>query len=70
VTAHPAAPHKQLRLPLALKFPRRRAYFGFGEVPSPLVDLEKWIRRRLRYYAWKQWGRRSDRGIVPSWCIV
>ena len=27
-----------------------RAYFGFGEVPSPLVDLEKWIRRRLRSY--------------------
>lgn len=29
-----------------------RAYFGFGEVPSPLKDLEKWIRRRLRCYAW------------------
>jgi len=40
-----------------------RAYFGFGEVPSPLVDLEKWIRRRLRCYAWKQWGRRSYREL-------
>jgi hypothetical protein len=40
-----------------------RAYFGFGEVPSPLKDLEKWIRRRLRCYAWKQWGRRGYREL-------
>lgn len=40
-----------------------RAYFGFGEVPSPLKDLEKWIRRRLRSYAWKQWGRRGYREL-------
>jgi len=40
-----------------------RAYFGFGEVPSPLKDLEKWIRRRLRCCAWKQWGRRGYREL-------
>lgn len=40
-----------------------RAYFGFGEVPSPLKELEKWIRRRLRSYAWKQWGRRGYREL-------
>lgn len=34
-----------------------RAYFGFAEVPSPLRDLDKWFRRRLRGYHWKQWGR-------------
>lgn len=33
------------------------AYYGFTECPSPLRDLEKWIRRRLRCYCWKQWGR-------------
>lgn len=36
-----------------------RAYFRFTEVPSPLRDLDKWIRRRLRSYHWKQWGRRG-----------
>lgn len=36
-----------------------RGYFGFTEVTSPLLDLDKWIRRRLRSYHWKQWGRRG-----------
>jgi RNA-directed DNA polymerase len=40
-----------------------RAYFGFTEVPSPLTDLDKWIRRRLRSYHWKQWGRRRYREL-------
>ena len=40
-----------------------RAYFGFTEVPSPLRDLDKWIRRRLRSYHWKQWGRRGYREL-------
>jgi hypothetical protein len=40
-----------------------RAYVGFTEVPSPLRDLDKWIRRRLRSYHWKQWGRRSYREL-------
>jgi len=36
-----------------------RAFFGFAEGRSPLRDLDKWIRRRLRSYHWKQWGRRG-----------
>ena len=40
-----------------------RGYFGFTEVPSPLRDLDKWIRRRLRSYHWKQWGRRGYREL-------
>lgn len=40
-----------------------RGYFGFTEVPTPLVELDKWIRRRLRSYHWKQWGRRSYREL-------
>ena len=36
-----------------------RSYYGFSEVPSPLQEVEKWIRRRLRCYLWKQWGRRG-----------
>ena len=38
-----------------------KAYFGIAEVLSPLRDLDKWIRRRLRSYLWKQWGRRGYR---------
>ena len=40
-----------------------RGYFGFSEVPSPLRDLDKWVRRRLRSYHWKQWGRRGYREL-------
>jgi len=40
-----------------------RAFFGFAEVHSPLRDLDKWIRRRLRSYHWKQWGRRRYREL-------
>ena len=40
-----------------------RGYFGFAEVTSPLRDLDKWIRRRLRIYHWKQWGRRGYREL-------
>lgn len=40
-----------------------RGYFGFAEVTSPLRDLDKWIRRRLRSYHWKQWGRRGYREL-------
>jgi RNA-directed DNA polymerase len=39
------------------------SYYGFSEVPSPLQELEKWIRRRLRCYLWKQWGRRGYREL-------
>jgi RNA-directed DNA polymerase len=40
-----------------------KGYFGFAEVKSPLLDLDKWIRRRLRSYHWKQWGRRGYREL-------
>jgi hypothetical protein len=40
-----------------------RAFFGVAEVRSPLRDLDKWIRRRLRSYHWKQWGRRGYREL-------
>jgi len=37
-----------------------RGYFGFCQTPSVLKNLDSWIHRRLRCYAWKQWktGRR------------
>lgn len=38
-----------------------KAYFDIAEVLSPLKDLDKWIRRRLRCYLWKQWGRKGYR---------
>lgn len=38
-----------------------RGYYGFAEVTSPLRDLDKWIRRRLRCYHWKQRGRKGYR---------
>ncbi len=33
-----------------------KAYFGIAEVVSPLRDIDKWVRRKLRCYLWKQWG--------------
>ena len=38
-----------------------KAYFDTAEILSPLRDLDKWIRRRLRCYVWKQWGRKGYR---------
>ena len=32
-----------------------RGYFGFCETPSVLRALDRWLHRRLRSYAWKQW---------------
>jgi group II intron reverse transcriptase/maturase len=40
-----------------------KAYFDIAEVLSPLRDLDKWIRRRLRSYLWKQWGRAGYRRL-------
>ena len=40
-----------------------KAYFGFAEVLSPLKELDKWIRRKLRCYQWKQWGRAGYRRL-------
>ena len=38
-----------------------RGYFGFCETPSVLRRLDRWIRRRLRCIAWKQWKRGRTR---------
>jgi len=38
-----------------------RGYFGFCQTPSVLHDLDKWLRRRLRAMAWKQWKRGRTR---------
>jgi group II intron reverse transcriptase/maturase len=40
-----------------------KAYFGIAEVLSPLRDIDKWIRRKLRCYLWKQWGPRGYREL-------
>lgn len=40
-----------------------KAYFDVSEVTSPLRDLDKWIRRRLRSYHWKQWSRAGYREL-------
>jgi group II intron reverse transcriptase/maturase len=40
-----------------------KAYFGIAEVTSPQRDVEKWIRRKLRCYLWKQWGRSGYRKL-------
>ncbi len=40
-----------------------RGYYGIAEVASPLLDLDKWIRRWLRCYHWKQWGWRGYREL-------
>ena len=40
-----------------------KAYFGIAEVRSPLRDIDKWIRRKLRCYIWKQWGRAGYREL-------
>lgn len=41
-----------------------KAYFGFAEALTPLKELDSWIRRRLRCYLWKQWGRRGYRELL------
>jgi RNA-directed DNA polymerase len=38
-------------------------YVGFAEAPSSFKELDSWIRRRLRGYLWKQWGRRRYREL-------
>lgn len=40
-----------------------KAYFGIAEVLSPLHDIDKWIRRKLRCYLWKQWGSSGYREL-------
>ena len=40
-----------------------KAYFDFIEVRYTLRLLDSWIKRRLRCYLWKQWGRRRYRQL-------
>ena len=40
-----------------------KAYFGRAEVLSPLRDIDKWVRRKLRCYVWKQWGSAGYREL-------
>lgn len=40
-----------------------KAYFDLAEVVSPLRDVDKWIRRKLRCYLWKQWGSSGYRKL-------
>ncbi len=40
-----------------------KAYFGIVQVKSPQRDLDKWIRRKLRCYLLKQWGRSGYRKL-------
>jgi len=40
-----------------------KSYFGISEVPSPLKDVEKWVRRKLRCYLWKQWSQSGYRQL-------
>ncbi len=40
-----------------------KAYFGIAEIQSPQRDVEKWIRRKLRCYIWKQWGQSGYRKL-------
>ena len=40
-----------------------RAYFGITQVKTPLKLFDKWVRRKLRCYIWKQWGRSGYRQL-------
>ena len=40
-----------------------KAYFGVAEVLSPLRDIDKWVRRKLCCYLWKQWGSAGYRQL-------
>jgi RNA-directed DNA polymerase len=51
-----------------------RSYFRFCQTPWVLVNLDSWIRRRLRSVLWAQWkhvGRRwaelEQRGVSRAW---
>ena len=48
-------------------------YFRLAETPSVFVELEEWLRRRLRQLVWKRWKRGRTRyrelvglGVPPS----
>lgn len=37
------------------------AYFQLADTPSPFIDLDSWLRRRLRQVRWKEWKRPQNR---------
>jgi RNA-directed DNA polymerase len=41
-----------------------KLYYGFSEAKSIFQNLDSWVRRRLRCYLWKQWGRSGYRRLV------
>jgi hypothetical protein len=50
------------------------AYFALAETPSVFVELDEWLRRRLRQVRWKEWKRPAARrrnlvalGIPPGY---
>jgi RNA-directed DNA polymerase len=47
-----------------------RGYFGFCQTPSVLRELDRWLRRRLRAIAWKQWKRGPARFAELRRCGV
>ncbi len=36
-------------------------YFGISHTYTGLLELEEWVRRRVRLYYWKQWKRPGTR---------
>ena len=38
-------------------------YYGIAQVRSMLKELDSWIKRRLRCYLWKQWGKSGYRQL-------
>jgi RNA-directed DNA polymerase len=40
-----------------------QAYFNVTQVRYILRELDSWVKRRLRCYLWKQWGRRGYREL-------
>lgn len=40
-----------------------QAYYNFTQVRHILRELDSWVKRRLRCYLWKQWGRKGYRKL-------
>ncbi len=43
--------------------PGWQAYYGLAQVRHIFRELDSWIKRRLRCYLWKQWGRAGYREL-------
>jgi RNA-directed DNA polymerase len=57
-----------IRIQVIIKELRRymlgwQGYFNFTQVRHILRELDSWVKRRLRCYLWKQWGRRGYREL-------